>query len=546
MTRRRETENDEQTEVTVPGGELYCPSCDSSYRGAIEVCPTDGTRLVRIVDRPDEMIGRNIDGRFEIRARIGHGGMGTVYRAWQHSIGREVAIKVIDQRYVHDRMGVRRFLREARLASQLSQPNTVSVFDFGQTEEGHLYLVMELLKGRTLDQVVREEGAFPAARTIRLGIQMCDALEAAHALAIVHRDLKPSNVIILDEPAGRDLVKVLDFGLAKSLEVDETESTLSGKIVGTPRYMAPEVALGEEAGPSSDLYSLGAILHEVATGRPLFAAPSVSGILAMKAAMPELSHALPPSLRRVLANLLDPEPIRRLRRADHVRKELEACRAELGGSTEASVAPLAPPVPATEVLEVPAVGVNSQAGTHRLVALDDPSESTTELELGAVDDVPAPVPSLHRGRSRARWLLGLAAVTAAGLAAALILGRSAGEHAPSPPPSTRATGAAPATPDRDAGLAAAQPRDADTATVELTLTSRPSGATVTVDGRDAGRTPTHYRISAGSAPVEVRFRRSGYRPARRQIVPDQPKSVDVTLSRRPRPTKKKKPPDYPF
>src|SRR5687768_16359576 len=137
--------------------------------------------------------------------------MGTVYRAYQRSIDREVALKVIDPKLARDLVAVRRFLREARLASQLSQPKTVRVFDFGQGADGYLYLVMELLRGRTLNTVVNEEGLFGVDRAVRVGVQLCDALEAAHRQGIVHRDLKPSNVMVLFDPPGRDLVKVLDF-----------------------------------------------------------------------------------------------------------------------------------------------------------------------------------------------------------------------------------------------------------------------------------------------------------------------------------------------
>src|SRR5262249_33436119 len=147
------------------------------------------------------------------------GGMGTVYRGWQLSVDREVAIKVIDPRLASDRTAVKRFLREARLASRLSQPNIVNVYDFGQTEDGILYLVMELLKGHTLAHEQRGE-PWTVKRSAHVISQLCDALESAHAQGIVHRDLKPGNIIVLDEPPGRDLIKVLDFGLAKSLTGD--------------------------------------------------------------------------------------------------------------------------------------------------------------------------------------------------------------------------------------------------------------------------------------------------------------------------------------
>jgi eukaryotic-like serine/threonine-protein kinase len=168
-------------------------------------------------------------------------------------------------------MGVRRFLREARLASQLSQPNTVSVFDFGQADDGRLFIAMELIRGRTLYEVLQAEGKFSVERTKRIGVQICDALEAAHKLGIVHRDMKLENVIVLDDPPGRDLLKVLDFGLAKNIRDPGSRATESGIVVGTPRYMSPEAAMSGTSLPAGDIYALGVILGELVTGKPLWA-----------------------------------------------------------------------------------------------------------------------------------------------------------------------------------------------------------------------------------------------------------------------------------
>lgn len=243
--------------------EMYCPACGRSEPAPAETCPKDGTKLVRLADASDPHIGRSIEGRFTLREKLGAGGMGTVYRAHQLSLGRDVAIKLIKQDYSSDRFAAKRFLREAQLVSRLSHPHIVSTMDFGQTQDGLLFLVMEYLQGRTLRRVLQEEGAFSAERTIGVGVQLCDALETAHRTSIVHRDLKPGNVIVLDDPPGRDFLKVLDFGLAKSLATDESTMTESGELMGTPKYLSPEMALGEEATLLSDLYSVGVILYEL-------------------------------------------------------------------------------------------------------------------------------------------------------------------------------------------------------------------------------------------------------------------------------------------
>src|SRR3569833_2951231 len=207
-----------------PPGQFFCPTCEKYFEIG-DRCPTDGTRLVRINVPVDPLLGRELDGRYRVVQKLGQGGMGAVYRGAQLGLGREVAIKVISAHLVTEPDVVKRFLREAKLASRHSHPNAVAVLDFNQTQDGLFYLVMELVSGRTLDKVFEEEHALRAERIIRIGSQVCDALEGAHALQIVHRDLKPSNIMILAR--GRDLVKVLDFGLAKSVAPDQPPTTMT-------------------------------------------------------------------------------------------------------------------------------------------------------------------------------------------------------------------------------------------------------------------------------------------------------------------------------
>ena len=316
------------------GEEWYCATCDRSFPAGSAVCPVDGTRLV-CVREGDPLLGREIDGRFVIRERLGQGGMGVVYRAWQASVGREVAIKVIRPRPGHDATTTKRFLREAKLASQLSQPATVGVIDFGQGDDGILYLVMELVRGRTLSEVLRRDGRLAAGRAVRIATQVCDALDAAHRLGIVHRDLKPANVMILDDPPGRDLVKVLDFGLAKVIDSEESTVTQSGRMVGTPSHLAPEVAIGEAATPRSDLYALGVLLFEMLDGRPPFAADSVNMMVAMHAyePAPGLGPHVPRPLAQLVARTLAKNPAVRPSSAAELRELLEAAaRGEAAGS----------------------------------------------------------------------------------------------------------------------------------------------------------------------------------------------------------------------
>ncbi|MBV8761528.1 MAG: serine/threonine protein kinase [Deltaproteobacteria bacterium] len=257
-----------------------------------------------VVDDP--LIGQVLDGRFEILGPLGRGGMGTVYRAKQRSIDREIALKLIDRRFEGDPTAVKRFLREAKLASQLSHPNIVSVVDFGQTADGRLYIAMELLHGRTLHEELTKHGALPRARVVRYATQIIDALETAHAHSIVHRDLKLENVMLLDAPG--DLLKLLDFGLARSFTDPDARATEAGQLAGTPRYLAPEVIEGAEPAPAQDIYALGVMLVELATTRSPFDAPTLEGLFMNKAAGTMQLAGLDPELQPIVKRMLAVSP----------------------------------------------------------------------------------------------------------------------------------------------------------------------------------------------------------------------------------------------
>jgi serine/threonine protein kinase len=291
---------------------IVCSNCDvvpdegTVVGGACTKC---GERLLA-VDTGDDLIGKNVDGRFRVVALLGRGGMGLVYRARQLSIGRDVALKVVDRRFEKDVAAVKRFFREAKLASTLQHPNTVPIIEFGQNQDGRLYLAMELVKGGTLLDEMNRVGAMPLSRLVVIGTQLCDALETAHDLQIVHRDLKLENVMLLE--GKRDHVKILDFGLARSLVDPSTAMTATGLISGTPRYMPPEVGIDAAApAASQDMYSVGVMLAELSVGHPLWTSTSIAMLFAEKLDTDASIKDVPAVLKPLIRSLLATEPEKR-------------------------------------------------------------------------------------------------------------------------------------------------------------------------------------------------------------------------------------------
>lgn len=220
----------------------------------------------------DPYIGRDVlDGQFKILQKIGSGGMGAVYKASQPAMNRMVAVKILHPKLANRKDLVSRFRREARAMSHLTHPNTVKVLLYGELEDGSLYIVMEYLEGKNLNQMVRKEGPLPAERAIPVLIQVCGALQEAHHQGIVHRDLKPENIFLSTNGGLQDYPKVLDFGLAKVTERELRPGSImltqEGMVFGTPEFMSPEQAQGKVLDARSDIYSLATILYEVLTGK---------------------------------------------------------------------------------------------------------------------------------------------------------------------------------------------------------------------------------------------------------------------------------------
>jgi serine/threonine protein kinase/tetratricopeptide (TPR) repeat protein len=296
------------------------------------------------------LIDNVILGRYQILRKLGSGGMGTVYKARQLSMDRMVALKLIHPGLADDPEIAARFHREMQASSVIEHPNTVRVFDFGETEERQLFLVMEFLEGRSLAEELQAQGPLPLPRIAYIGGQVARALGAAHQEGVVHRDLKPENVMLLDRYGERDFVKVLDFGIARFLDASKPSSqvTVEGSVLGTPAYMSPEQAMGKAIGPASDLYSLGILLYQMATGALPFNGETLQEVLIKQATEPPrppsevAPGAVDPALEALIMELLAKEVQRRPGSAAAVTSTLGGLLEAAGGQSMLTPPPAVP------------------------------------------------------------------------------------------------------------------------------------------------------------------------------------------------------------
>jgi serine/threonine-protein kinase len=252
-----------------------CPVCSTEYGDDVRFCPNDGQTL-RSSSPGTDLVGQVIADRYHVLKKLGEGGMGQVYLAEHVKMGRRSAIKVMNPSMVHDPDAVARFNREAANASRITHPNVCAIYDFGETPEGLIYLAMEFVEGEPLTDVLAREGPLPLTRAAGIFLQVADALQAAHDLGIVHRDLKPDNIMLTGGRGGTDIVKVVDFGIAKAVAGgdDSQKVTKTGLVVGTPEFMSPEQLSGDPLDGRSDVYSLALVLFKMLTGALPFTASS--------------------------------------------------------------------------------------------------------------------------------------------------------------------------------------------------------------------------------------------------------------------------------
>ncbi len=326
-----------------------CPACGAQYGDDAAFCAKDRTPL----NTPGRgLIGQLLGDRYQVERKIGEGGMGEVYLARHVMMGRPCAVKVLSPSLLRDPDAAGRFNREATNASRISHPNVCAVYDFGATAEGHLYLAMEYLEGRTLTDALAP-GPLPLERATAILAQCAAGLQAAHDLGIVHRDLKPDNVMLLDQRGG-ETVKLVDFGIAKAATGDGAQRvTRTGLVVGTPEYMSPEQLSGDELDGRSDQYSLALVFCRMVTGALPFSATSAQETMVKRLTerprpLTELapSKRFPAALQEVLDRALERKPDARFPSIDAFAKAIATASAP-----PASVATTA--LPRTEVVSPP-------------------------------------------------------------------------------------------------------------------------------------------------------------------------------------------------
>lgn len=246
-----------------------CIECNRQFTGLYTACPHDGALLRPIIQDP--LIGTVLAGNYEILDVLGQGGMGVVYRGKHSLMERIVAIKMLLSQLISDTNSVKRFQQESKASARLKHPHIIDVYDFGISPAGQPYIVMEFLEGTPLSDLIKKEGQISVDRSIKLIAQACDALDHAHKQGVVHRDLKPSNIVLTTYDEEKDYVKVVDFGVAKLIEIGNNGEgqrlTQAGEVCGSPVYMSPEQCMGQELDARSDIYSMGIVLYETLTGK---------------------------------------------------------------------------------------------------------------------------------------------------------------------------------------------------------------------------------------------------------------------------------------
>lgn len=536
--------------------------------GAQVVSERPDTRELPPDPSMDPRIGQTLVGRYRLDKLVGKGGMGRVYRATQFPLNRPVAVKILNPEFQKkDPQFVRRFFLEAASAARLTHPNTITVFDYGESESGELFIAMEYLRGRPLSKAITADGPFGHERTLHIAMQICRALREAHSKGIIHRDLKPGNILLLEEGDDADFVKVLDFGLVKLFtppteegrEVSgvaepltpgpvhqDGELTKAGMFLGSPKYMSPEQIQAIPLDPRTDIYSLGVLMYQMVSGKPPF-----TGATSVEVIYKHVNHPVPgvsatspgvvvaPELEQVIGKCLAKKREDRFESMAELLVRLKDVRRMLTGISTASETGLGmdlrhidSSVSASLGADDPSqsVSVSIRPQTHAVRATGTPVRATSvPSEAAFVDQAlhedANPTNSLmHQARLLRGQGLARYAPMVAGAAFVLVLGVLAyvlSRPSPSPAPSQPAPPATPSDP---------VPQKA-----RVRFTSVPAGAEVFQDGVSLGHTPLSVslpRTAPGTPPKQFIFKLPGHREEIHEATLDSA-SVDISVRMRP-------------
>src|SRR5580692_5146792 len=381
----------------------FCPACHKTYPTDYNVCPADQTGLQSTHELQPGMIIRN---KYEILDQIGIGGMGVVYRGRHLTFNEMCAIKVVNEGVAGDSNFLQRFQTEAVVTRKLRHPNAVRVDDFDYTDDGRPFIVMELVEGKSIGEVLLEQGPFAVPRALRIVTQAARALGVAHQLGVVHRDIKPGNILLTKDEQGQEMAKVLDFGIAKLREAADGDGkssgmTMTGMLVGTPLYMSPEQFMGKKGGEidgRTDIYSLGVVLYQMVTGQAPFDGDTLYSLMIQHMEgnvkppherVPELH--LPEALSQVILKAIDKSRDERFQTAEEFIAAMDQLTGLPAGPWEDAVVESSPAP--SKAVQSPITNVRTPASpTAPLVPPAPPGPKTTPAAKPRTGTIAATVP----------------------------------------------------------------------------------------------------------------------------------------------------------
>ncbi|HTV19932.1 MAG TPA: serine/threonine-protein kinase [Polyangiaceae bacterium] len=451
----------------------------------------------------DRYLGCTIDNRYKVEGIVGEGGMGVVYQCRHKIIDKRVALKILRADLARDTEVTERFLMEAKAASAIQDEHIISISDFGQLPDGAAYFVMEFLEGTPLALVAGGGNPMPLGRILRIALQLSEGLAAAHQLGIVHRDLKPDNVFLIQRGKETDFVKILDFGIAKVSSNASGRLTQAGSVFGTPHYMSPEQAAGTPLDHRGDIYSLGVMLYELATGRVPFDAENFVGILSQQLyqdPVPPREVApranIPPGFESIILKCMAKKPERRYQSMQELREDLLDLEARIGRTElDADMRLARTPDPAEVSASVDGTALSTELSLASMRPRRWPMYAAAVLPIVLVS-------AALLSRFKAPAVRAHVAPTDVEVPAPSQLRPAAGPNQPAAMPEP-----APEAAQRPAAAAEEEPETAPP--VQVLLGVAPTAAHVFLGDRDLGRSPVLIDVPKGQL-VTVEVRNPGY------------------------------------